>query len=122
LKPANVKITPDNKVKVLDFGLAKMYETRPGSAEFSQSPTLVSGTMSGTLIGTAAYMSPEQARGQNADRQSDVWGFGCILYEMLTGKPSFEGSTVADILAAVMKTEPDWNYCRPACLCVFCFC
>jgi serine/threonine protein kinase len=109
LKPANVKITADQQVKVLDFGLAKMYEAQPESAAFSNSPTRLSGTMTGTLIGTAAYMSPEQARGQNADRQSDVWAFGCILYEMLTGKPAFAGDTVTDILATVVRAEPDWN-------------
>jgi serine/threonine protein kinase len=109
LKPANVKITPDQQVKVLDFGLAKMYEAQPESAAFSNSPTRLSGTMTGTLIGTAAYMSPEQARGQNADRQSDVWAFGCILYEMLSGKPAFGGNTVTDILAGVVRAEPNWN-------------
>src|SRR5262249_33449143 len=109
LKPANVKITADQQVKVLDFGLAKMYESQPESVAFSNSPTRLSGTMTGTLIGTAAYMSPEQARGQNADRQSDVWAFGCILYEMLTGKAAFAGDTITDILATIVRAEPDWN-------------
>lgn len=109
LKPANVKITADTKVKVLDFGLAKIYEEELPASNFSQSPTLVSGTMAGALLGTAAYMSPEQARGQNVDHQADIWAFGCILYEMLTGKVSFQGDTMADIFGSILKSEPDWN-------------
>ncbi len=109
LKPANVKITKLGNVKVLDFGLAKIYEPEHSAVSSSQSPTLMSGTMSGALMGTAAYMSPEQARGQEADAGSDVWAFGCVLYEMLTGKSPFGGETLTDILASVVKTDPDWT-------------
>src|SRR5262245_12932547 len=107
LKPANVKVTPDGKVKVLDFGLAKAIDNIPGSATLSSSPTMLSRTMGGIILGTAAYMAPEQAKGFDADRRSDIFSFGCILYEMLTGRQPFQGDTVADVLASVLAREPD---------------
>src|SRR5262249_7371608 len=89
LKPANVMITPHTNVKLLDFGLAKVFELEARSANASQSPTLVSGTLGGVVLGTAAYMSPEQARGHTATEQADIWAFGVVLFEMITGKPAF---------------------------------
>ena len=107
LKPANVKITADAKVKVLDFGLAKALENDTTAAALSNSPTLTgAGSYAGMILGTAAYMSPEQAKGFAADPRSDVFSFGCVLYEMLTGKQAFAGDTASDILASVLKTEP----------------
>jgi len=110
LKPANIVVTPDDRVKVLDFGLAKTLETDPasGAADPSMSPTLTSaGTVAGMMLGTAAYMSPEQARGQVVDKRADIWAFGCLFHEMLTGKRVFAGNTVTDTLAAVLTREPD---------------
>jgi serine/threonine protein kinase/WD40 repeat protein len=107
LKPANVKVSPDGKVKVLDFGLAKAMENVPESSALSNSPTMLSGTMGGMILGTAAYMSPEQARGKTLDKRADIWAFGVMLYELLTGESLFQGEEVSDSLAAVIRKEPD---------------
>jgi eukaryotic-like serine/threonine-protein kinase len=104
LKPANIKVTPDGNVKVLDFGLAKVRE-----AEGTPDLSTMMGTTPGMILGTVPYMSPEQVNGREADRTSDVWAYGCVLYEMLTGRPAFDGDTAAEILARVLKTEPDWH-------------
>jgi serine/threonine-protein kinase len=111
LKPGNVKVRPDGTVKVLDFGLAKALDplTGPG-APLPNSPTITSPaivTGAGVILGTAAYMSPEQARGRTVDRRADLWAFGVVLYEMLTGRAAFPGDTVTDVLAAVVRQDPD---------------
>jgi eukaryotic-like serine/threonine-protein kinase len=108
LKPANVKRTPGRQIKVLDFGLAKAL--MPAGANVDRSATITSaGSVVGSILGTASYMSPEQARGQTVDRRTDIWAFGCLVYEMLSGAKAFDGATITDVLAAVVTGEPDWE-------------
>ena len=110
LKPANVKVTPKGKVKILDFGLAKAFEGEVPAADISQSPTLTEEmTRAGAILGTAAYMSPEQARGEEVDKRADIFAFGSVLYELLTGKRAFGGRTVTDTLAKILEGVPDWE-------------
>ena len=108
LKPSNVKVTPEGRVKVLDFGLAKAFESeRPESS--SNAALFTTTTQRGLILGTAAYMSPEHVRGKTLDRRTDIWAFGCMFYEAITGKPPFASETVSDTLAAVLREEPDWR-------------
>ena len=116
LKPANIKVRRDGTVKVLDFGLARSGGSggpgRSGAGTLADSPTITSPvamTSAGMILGTAAYMSPEQARGREIDKRTDIWAFGCVLYEMLTGRPAFDGDTVTDVLGSIVKSEPDWT-------------
>ncbi len=114
LKPANIKVTTDGKVKVLDFGLAKAFTGDQAEVNLSNSPTLSDmATQQGVILGTAAYMSPEQARGKTVDKKADIWAFGVVLFEMLTGRATFEGRSVSDVLASVLKSEPEWNRLPP---------
>ena len=112
LKPANIKRRVDGVVKVLDFGLAKLAATDATGAEsLAHSPTMTSPaglTTGGMILGTAAYMSPEQARGRPVDKRTDIWAFGCLLFELLTGRPAFGGETVTDVLGSIVKSDPDW--------------
>ena len=122
LKPSNVKIASDGAVKVLDFGLAKLSSSPDSSIqrsaiEVTASPTLMSPALAtgvGVILGTAAYMSPEQARGKAVDKRADIWAFGCVLYEMLTGRRAFEGEDVSDTLAAILRGDPDWSLIPPS--------
>src|SRR6202050_4031249 len=111
LKPANILIGSDGAVKLLDFGLAKAFSNqKEPSASPENSPTLTLGaTEVGVILGTAAYMSPEQARGKQVDKRADIWSFGVVLYELLTGERLFAGETVSDTLAAVLRQDPDWS-------------
>ena len=110
LKPANIKITPEGKVKILDFGLAKAFQSDAPAMDASKSPTLTDQmTQAGVILGTAAYMAPEQAKGRPVDKRADIWAFGCILFECLTGKKAFEGETITETLAAILKGEPNWQ-------------
>jgi serine/threonine-protein kinase len=110
LKPANVQLRSDGKIKVLDFGLAKTMDAAATSGDSAASPTITSlGTVAGVILGTAAYMSPEQARGHSTDRRADIWSFGAMLFELLSGHRPFEGETISDTLAAVLRAEPDWK-------------
>src|SRR5262245_30724499 len=111
LKPSNIKITPQSVVKILDFGLAKAVDeivVLPGASTVS-----LDATQDGAIVGTAAYMSPEQARAQKVDRRTDIWAFGCVLYEMLTGKQAFAGATISDSIVAILDRDPDWSAVPP---------
>jgi eukaryotic-like serine/threonine-protein kinase len=111
LKPANIKMTPDGRVKVLDFGIAKlMADAGYGDVDASNLPTMTdAGTRQGMLLGTPAYMSPEQTRGSSVDARTDIWAFGCVLFEMLTGRPAFAAATIADTIAKIIEGEPAWQ-------------
>ena len=112
LKPANIKITPDGNVKILDFGLAKTAGSPPGAALTPSTTSPRGATQFGVVLGTVGYMSPEQARGQAVDKRTDIWAFGCVLFEMCAHEPPFAGATISDAQAAVIEREPDWELLR----------
>lgn len=109
IKPANIKVTGDGVVKLLDFGLARALENVAVNTDISSSPTFTHATQGGLILGTAAYMSPEQAKGRPVDGRADIWAFGCVLFEKLTGKMAFSGESVTDTLAEIIKAEPNWS-------------
>jgi len=114
LKPSNVKITPQGKVKILDFGLARGFRDQISEVDLAKSPTITADmTQPGVILGTAAYMSPEQAKAKSVDKRTDIWSFGCILYECLTGKRAFEGETITETMAAILKSDPDYTLLPP---------
>jgi serine/threonine protein kinase len=114
LKPANIKVTPEGKVKILDFGLAKAYVGGQENISPMDSPTIsAAATQQGVILGTVAYMSPEQAKGKSVDKRADIWAFGVVLFEMLTGRQLFTGETASETLASVMKSEPEWDNLPP---------
>ena len=116
LKPANIKVRPDGVVKVLDFGLAKARDESPELLDVTNAETTMRAavTETGVILGTTAYMSPEQARGQKLDRRTDIWAFGCVVFETLTGRPVFARETITDTLSAVVDQDPDWAALPPA--------
>ena len=110
LKPANIKVAPDGRVKILDFGLARTFHEESAVTDVSQAVTMTAGpSEAGVVLGTAAYMSPEQTRGNRVDKRTDIWAFGCVLYEMLTGRMAFGGGTVSDVIAGILEREPVWD-------------
>ena len=109
LKPANIKLTRDGNVKILDFGLAKSFSNEGAGHDRADLPTITTSQSRNEIVGTPAYMSPEQVRGQSVDKRTDVWGFGCVLYELLTGRRAFPGKTSSDAMAAILEREPDWG-------------
>ena len=114
LKPGNIKVTPDGTVKVLDFGLAKVFDSQAPDVDLSNSPTLsMAATARGVIMGTAGYMSPQQARGEPVDKQADIWAFGCVLFELLSGQQTWSGRTVTDVMAALIAREPEWSRLPP---------
>ena len=117
LKPGNIKVTPDGTVKVLDFGLAKVFDSQAPDVDLSNSPTLsMAATARGVIMGTAGYVSPQQARGEPVDKQADIWAFGCVLFELLSGQQTWSGRTVTDVMAALIAREPEWSRLPPACI------
>ena len=109
LKPANVKVTPAVAIKVLDFGLAKIAVLETQDRAAMEDPTELGATRIGVVLGTVPYMSPEQTRGQSLDKRTDIWAFGCVLYEMLTGRRAFAGASTSDTIAAILQSEPAWS-------------
>jgi serine/threonine protein kinase len=113
LKPANIKVRPDGTAKVLDFGIAKANAAAQGLTRHDTMTVTGDGTRGGIILGTPGYMSPEQARGQEVDKRTDIWAFGCVLFAMLTGRTPFDGDTLSDVIAATLTTDPDWNALPP---------